>query len=183
MIILGIDPGLNATGFGVIAVESQRIQLMAAGAIRPPARAPLAARLRHLADALRQVMTTHQPTLAVLEALYVHHTYLTTAALMGHARGVACLVSAEQGLDVVEYLPTRVKKAVTGYGAATKDQVARAVEASLGLERLSWSADATDALALAIAQAHIGRMDRLLRAQAAAPRRRIARLMSRSHAG
>ena len=155
MIILGIDPGLNATGYGVITATSETLQVMAAGAIRPPARQPLAQRLSELAESLARIIETYQPSLAVLEALFVHHEYLTTAAMMAHARGVACLVCAQHGLEVVEYLPTRIKKALTGYGTASKDQVARVVDTWLGLEQMSWSSDASDALALAIAHAHI----------------------------
>lgn len=155
--IMGIDPGLNATGYGVIAVSADGLRFVAAGAIRPSSRRPLAKRICHLYEALAQVIDAHQPTLAVLESLYTHHQYLTTAALMAHARGVACLVSAQRGLDVVEYLPTRVKKALTGNGLASKEQVARAVGMWLGVAGRAWSSDTTDALALAIAHAHISK--------------------------
>lgn len=156
MIILGIDPGLSATGYGLIRAEPGGCALEAAGAVRPSARLPLAERLRRLHEGLGRVIDAHRPALTVLEALFVHHAHLTTAALMGHARGVACLVSAQFGVPVVEYLPTRVKKAVTGRGHASKDQVARAVGIWLGggLDP-AWPSDTTDALALAIAHAHI----------------------------
>jgi len=153
MRILGIDPGLNATGYGVIAVDGSRLQLVAAGTIRPPARGALSRRLLVLYDALAKTIDAHQPTIAVLEAIYTHHQYLTTAAMMAHARGVACLVSAQRGLEVIDYLPTRVKKALTGHGAASKQQVSRMVGQRLGTHETSWSADATDALALAITHA------------------------------
>ena len=155
MVIMGIDPGLNATGYGVIATQPDRLQVVAAGVIRPSARQPLAKRVQHLYEALAHVIDAHQPTLAVLESLYTHHQYLTTAALMAHARGVACLASAQRGVEVVEYLPTRVKKALTGYGSASKEQVSRAVGMWLGVDAGEWSSDTTDALALAIAHAHI----------------------------
>ena len=155
MIVIGIDPGLNATGYGVITAEADRVQVLAAGAVCPSPRATLARRLQALYDGLERVIATHQPTTAVLEALYTHHQYVTTASLMAHARGVACLVAAQHELAVVDYLPTRVKKALTGHGAASKDQVARMVGVWLGVDPREWSADATDALALAIAHAHI----------------------------
>lgn len=155
MVILGIDPGLNATGYGVIVADGSALRYVTAGTIRPPARHPLAERLSALASALTDVIDAYHPQLTALESLFIHHTYLTTAALMAHARGVACLVSAQYGLEVVEYLPTRIKKALTGYGTASKDQVARAVAMWLQCSRSSWSSDATDALALAIAHAHI----------------------------
>lgn len=152
---MGIDPGLNATGYGIIAVGSDRMQLVTAGAVRPPHGSPLSERLRLLYDGLNQALTTHQPRLVILEALFTHHQYLTTAALMAHARGIACVVGAQHGLEVVEYLPTRIKKALTGYGSASKEQVARAVGMWLSVDPSGWSSDATDALALAIAHAHI----------------------------
>ena len=157
-IILGIDPGLNATGYGVIDVESEQVSVLAAGSVKPSARQPFARRLHDLYDTLTRTVDAHHPQLMVLESLFTHHAYVTTAALMGHARGVACLVGAEHDMRVIEYLPKRVKKAVTGNGAASKEQVARAVGMWLGLETSSWASDVTDALALAIAHAHMSRV-------------------------
>ena len=159
MIILGIDPGLNSTGYGIIRAESGRCSLEAAGAIRPSARQPLPQRLHQLHAGLSRIIDTHRPELAVIEALFVHHQYLTTAALMAHARGVACLVSAQFSVPLVEYLPTRIKKALTGHGSASKEQVAKAVDLWIGGGIDSrWPSDTTDALALAIAHAHISRV-------------------------
>ena len=152
---MGIDPGLNATGYGVITTQSGRLQVITAGAIHPPARHPLARRLLYLYEALAQVIDSHQPDVAVVEALYTHRQYLTTATLMAHARGVGYLLSAQRGIRVVDYPPARVKKALTGSGAASKDQVARLVGVWLGTNDPSWSSDATDALALAITHAHL----------------------------
>ncbi|MBI3314709.1 MAG: crossover junction endodeoxyribonuclease RuvC [Candidatus Omnitrophica bacterium] len=154
-IIMGIDPGLNATGYGIIQIVSDRLQVVTAGAVRPSPRLPIGERLLHLYDGLSQAVTAHQPGLVILESLFTHHQYLTTAALMAHARGIACVVGAQHGLEIVEYLPTRIKKALTGYGSASKEQVARAVGMWLGVDPSGWSSDATDALALAIAHAHI----------------------------
>ena len=159
MMILGIDPGLHATGYGVITAEPDCLRLVAAGAVRPSARRPLAQRLQQLYDGLQQVMGAHRPQVVAIESLYTHQQYLTTAALMAHARGVACLLAAQHGLPLIEYLPTRIKKALTGYGAASKDQVARAVGMWLTVNPSSWASDVTDALALAIAHAHISRVN------------------------
>ena len=155
MRIMGIDPGLNATGYGVIADRPGRLQFIAAGVIRPPAKQPLADRLLHLYEALEQAIGTYQPTTIVLESLYTHHQYQTTATLMAHARGVACLLSAQRHLELVDYAPTRVKKALTGNGSASKEQVAHLVGVWLQHDDPTWSSDATDALALAIVHAHI----------------------------
>ena len=155
MIILGIDPGLNATGYGVITAEADRLQIIAAGVITPPAKQPISRRLQQLHEALDRIIAARRPTLMAIEALFTHHQYLTTAALMAHARGVACLAAAQHQLRLVEYLPTRVKKAVTGSGAASKQQISKAVGMWLGVDASEWASDVTDALALAITHAHV----------------------------
>jgi len=157
MRIMGIDPGLNATGYGVIIAEPGGVQLVGAGVIRPPIRQPFAKRLLTLYDALADVIETYHPRLTVLESLYTHHQYVTTATLMAHARGIVSLISAQHNLSLVEYSPTRVRKALTGNGSASKEQVARVVYTWLGVQESSWSSDATDALALAIAHAQISK--------------------------
>lgn len=153
MVILGIDPGLNATGYGIIEVEAARLRVIVAGAIRPPRTQPLERRLEQIHEILLALIDRHRPQIAVLEQLFTHHTYLTTASLMGHARGVACLAVQERAVSLAEYPPTKVKKAMTGSGGASKEQVARMVAHWLGGADPSWSSDATDALALAIVHA------------------------------
>lgn len=182
MRILGIDPGLNATGYGVIAADAAGLQLLAAGVLRPSPRDPLSKRLRHLYRGLDRVIETHKPELTVLESLFVHYQHLTTAALMAHARGVACLVNAEHELTVIEYLPTRIKKAITGHGMASKDQMAKAVGLWLGVETGRWPSDTTDAIALAVAHAHISRVSAQLPPAIKARRRTTlpAELMERA---
>lgn len=154
MRILGIDPGLNATGYGVIDSQAGQFTVVTAGDIRPKATEELGCRLAFIHDALVELIRQHRPAVAVLEKIFTHHAYITTATLMGHARGVACLAAQEQGLILAEYPPTQVKKSVSGNGAASKEQVARMVGQWLGVREVTWSADATDALALAIVHAH-----------------------------
>ncbi len=151
MVILGIDPGLNATGYGLIAATGRNLRLIAAGDIRPPRAKPLPERLEFLHRALAELITREQPATVVLEMVFTNERYINTAALMGHARGVACLAAQEQRVPLVEYPTARVKKSVTGRGAASKEQVARMVATWLGQHDAAWSFDATDALALAIA--------------------------------
>jgi crossover junction endodeoxyribonuclease RuvC len=159
MRILGIDPGLHATGFGVIDVSGNGFTLVDAGAIRPSPRKPLSTRLGQLHDGLTQVIKTHRPQMMAVESVYTHHEFVTTAALMAHARGVVCLLCDQHGMSLSEYLPTRIKKALTGHGTASKEQVSRAVGMWLSLDTSSWASDVTDALALAIAHAHIAVSD------------------------
>ncbi|MBI4598469.1 MAG: crossover junction endodeoxyribonuclease RuvC [Candidatus Omnitrophica bacterium] len=154
MVILGIDPGLNATGFGIIETIADRLHVKAAGEIRPPRGKPLAERLSAIHGRLLALMATHRPDTAVIEKIFTHHGHVTTAAMMGHARGVACLAAQTQGIPLVEYPSTQVKRAVTGNGHASKEQVGRMVGQWIDRADPSWSADATDALALAIAHAH-----------------------------
>ena len=155
MVILGIDPGLNVTGYGTITADGRQLALKAAGDIRPPKGKPLPERLAFLHRALTDVMALQQPQAVVLEMVFTHERYVSTAALMGHARGVACLVAEQHRVPLIEYPPARIKQALTGNGAATKEQVARMVAQWMGGRECGWSFDATDALALAIAHAHM----------------------------
>lgn len=156
MRILGIDPGLNTTGYGIVKVEADRLQAVTAGDIRCVRTRPVPERLTHLHRELTRLIRAFHPDVAVLEMVFTHQQYLTTASLMAHARGVACLTVQEHGLPLSEYPPAQVKKALTGRGAASKDQVARMVAQWLNQTVEGLSADATDALALAITHAHIG---------------------------
>lgn len=155
MRILGIDPGLGITGFGVIDADAGSMKLVAVGDIRPPRKDSLPERLAFLKNALSRHIRQNQPEIAVLERVFTHYRHVTTAAKMAHARGAVCLAVQEHGIELIEYLPTRVKHAVTGKGNASKQQVASMVGQWIHVSDASWSFDATDALALAIAHAHI----------------------------
>ena len=155
MVILGIDPGLGATGYGVIDTSGSQLRLIDAGDIRPPRAHPLSDRLERIHAGLCELIQRHCPQTLVLEKLFTHHEHVTTAALMGHARGMACLAAQEHGVTLAEYPPTQVKKSLTGNGHASKEQVARMAGQWLGRSDPSWSSDATDALALALVHAHI----------------------------
>ena len=155
MVVLGVDPGLNATGYGMMRVDPHHLTLITAGDIRPPKGKPLTNRLEFIYDELSRLIARYHPATMVLEMIFTHHSYVTTAALMAHARGVACLAAQQHGLTLAEYSPARVKKALTGNGNASKTAVARMVGQWLGCDEPSLSADATDALALAIAHVHM----------------------------
>ena len=156
MIILGIDPGLNVTGYGVIDAIDRQLKLITAGDIRPHRNKSLPQRLEELYEALCQIIRKQHPETIVLEMVFSHKDYVNTAARMAHARGVACLAAEQAGVPLVEYPTARVKKAIAGRGAAEKEQVALMVHRWIGSRDPSWSLDATDALALAIAHAHLG---------------------------
>lgn len=160
MIVLGVDPGLNATGVGVIATEGARWSLLYAGDLRPP-KGTLPSRLGFLHDGLTKIIRQTKPVTMVLESVFTDERYLSTAAKMAHARGVACLCAQEQALALAEYPPARIKKAVTGNGNASKAQVARMLVQWLGSLDAKLSLDATDALALAVAHVHMASQQRI----------------------
>ena len=168
MVILGVDPGLNATGFGVLDVLPSGLRVLAAGAIRPPRARPLADRLEVIYAGLSELLMRHRPATVVLEQVFTHSRFVAAATLIGHARGVACLAARTHRVPLAEYAPARAKKALTGAGQATKEQVARMVAHWLGSRDPSWSLDATDALALAIVHARLSRQRERLPAAALA---------------
>lgn len=151
MRIIGIDPGLNRTGWGVIEVEGPRMRHIANGAISTKGR-DLAARLVFLFDALSAALNEHSPDEAAIEATFVNSNSAASLKL-GQARGVAMLVPARAGLDVGEYAPNAVKKSVVGSGHADKAQIGHMVRLHLP-GAVPENADAADALAIAICHAH-----------------------------
>jgi crossover junction endodeoxyribonuclease RuvC len=152
MVILGVDPGLRCTGYGVIEASPDRVAVITAGDIRPETSHPLEQRLGHIHDTLLALLSRHRAQAIVLEKIFTHYKHITTATLMAHARGVACVTAQERGIPLAEYPATHVKKSLTGNGAASKDQVARMLEHWIRIDA-SWSVDATDALALAVVHA------------------------------
>jgi crossover junction endodeoxyribonuclease RuvC len=150
--ILGLDPGLRRTGWGVVGVEGSRLIHIAHGVIRPDETLALAQRLVHLFDAVQAVLADHHPHEAAVEETYVNNNPSSTLKL-GHARAAVMLAPAKAGLLVAEYAATVVKKAVVGVGGADKAQVAFMVRRLLPAAG-DPTADAADALAVAIAHAH-----------------------------
>ncbi len=155
MRILGIDPGLNTTGYGVIEHQQGAIRLCEAGVVRTKAKAPLAERLLELHEGIGEVFTTHQPDLLALEQLFSHYERPRTAILMGHARGTICLCAGQAGIAIESFEPTRVKKLLTGNGRAPKHQMQWAVKVQLNLVSVPEPADVADALAIALCGLHI----------------------------
>lgn len=152
MRILGIDPGLRRTGFGVIQVSGTRLAYITSGAIVVPTNQPLSLRLKVILDHVREVVQATKPTVSVLEKVFVN-TNPTTTLLLGQARGAAMCALADCDLQVYEYTALQIKKAVVGNGHAAKEQVQHMVQHLLKLSGLP-SEDSADALASAICHAH-----------------------------
>lgn len=151
MRVLGIDPGLDATGYGLIEVNGDRkARLIEAGLIRTRPGRSLAIRLASVARELQMILTQLKPDCMAVEDLYSYYKTPQPAILMGHVRGVLLSTAALAEVPVVGYLPTRVKKAVVGKGHAPKLQIARMVQMRLGVEGGQVPADVTDALAVAL---------------------------------
>ncbi len=152
MIVIGLDPGLGCTGWGVIKADGNRLSHVANGQIRTDAKGELPARLVALHDALAAVLAEHEPEAAAVEEVFVNDNPRSTLKL-GQARGVILLAAARGGIAVGEYAPSLVKKAVVGTGGADKTQVHSMVARLLPGARIA-GADAADALAVAITHAH-----------------------------
>ena len=152
MIILGLDPGLGTTGWGVIVAEGNRLAHVANGQIRTDASAPLPRRLAVLADQLELLLAEHRPRAAAVEEVFVNQNPQSTLKL-GQARGVALMCAARAGIEIGEYAPRLVKKAVVGTGGAQKEQVHAMVSRLLPGAKILGS-DSADALAIAITHAH-----------------------------
>lgn len=152
MIIIGLDPGLGCTGWGVIAAAGNRLSHVANGQIRTDPKQPLANRLVELADRLAEVLAEHRPEAAAVEEVFVNENPQSTLKL-GQARGVVLLCVARGGMNVGEYAARLVKKAVVGTGGAEKVQVHAMVQRLLPGVKIA-GADAADALAVAITHAH-----------------------------
>ncbi|HAA92559.1 MAG: crossover junction endodeoxyribonuclease RuvC [Rhodospirillaceae bacterium] len=152
MRIIGLDPGLRNTGWGIIEVESNRFRYVADGTVRPKSNQQLSWRLRDLHDGLAEAIAQYSPDEAAVEETFVNKNPKSTLKL-GEARGVVVLVPALAGLPVAEYSANRVKKAVVGAGHASKEQIQMMVGRILPGCEFS-SADAADALAVAICHAN-----------------------------
>jgi len=150
-VILGLDPSLRGTGYGILQLARPRPLAVTHGTIACPAAWPRSRCLAKISQALRDVVRDHRPTVCVVEGLFYAQN-LQTALIMGEARGAALAVVAEAGLEVYEIAPRKVKQAIVGYGAAQKEAVARMVQRLLALRELP-APDAADALALALTYA------------------------------
>jgi crossover junction endodeoxyribonuclease RuvC len=152
MKVLGLDPGLGTTGWGLIEAEGNRLRHIANGQLKTDSAAELPRRLAHLADELEALLAEHRPDSAAVEEVFVNKNPQSTLKL-SQARGVALMIAARSGIDVGEYAARLVKKAVVGVGNAEKAQVHAMVARLLPGARIA-GPDAADALAVAITHAH-----------------------------
>ena len=150
MRILGIDPGLRITGYGVIDFTPRRSALIDGGVIRLDAKAAVADRLVELHTELESILDEHKPEMMAVEQLYAHYAHPRTAILMGHARGVIILAARRRGIRFEQYAANRIKIATTGNGHAGKAQMQRAIQAQWNLPAPPEPADVADALAIAL---------------------------------
>ncbi len=153
--ILGIDPGLNITGYGVLDVQGGKLKLCEAGVVRGRTKESLTARLGEIYDGLVDVISSLKPDVMALEQLYSHYKQPRTAILMGHARGVICLAGVKAGIPVLHYSATQIKKVLTGNGRAPKWQMQQAIQRELSLAAAPEPPDVADALAIALCHFHL----------------------------
>jgi len=151
--VLGVDPGIAITGYGVVHLENDGLEPISYGVITTPANLALPLRLQHLYRELMALIDTFHPAEASVEELFFARN-ARTALSVGHARGVILLALADAGLPTYEYTPLQVKQAITGYGRADKQQMQQMVRLLLRLEAIPQPDDAADALAAAICHAH-----------------------------
>jgi crossover junction endodeoxyribonuclease RuvC len=149
-VVCGIDPGLSVTGYAILALQAGQAQVVDAGVCRFDQSPPLADRLCAIHQDISEIFTEHRPAVVAIEQLYAHYKHPRTAILMGHARGVILLAAATAGMKVRHYPATQIKRFLTGNGRASKGQVQRAIQTTLGLSQLPEPHDVADALAIAL---------------------------------
>ena len=150
MRVVGVDPGLKITGYGVVDGGGSAFSLVEAGVVTTKERDEMPERVRDIYDDLVVLFKETKPDVAAIEELYAHYKHPRTAILMGHARGAIMLAAAQCGVPVASYSATMVKRSLTGNGHASKEQVQRMIEVMLGLGKPPEPPDVADALAVAL---------------------------------
>lgn len=158
--ILGIDPGLNITGYGVLERDPKKPKspkVIEAGVVRGTAKTSLTDRLLEIHNGVVEIIEAFKPNVMALEQLYSHVAHPRTSILMGHARGVICLAAAQAGIPIIHYPATQIKRILTGNGRASKNQMQLAIQRELRLDALPEPPDVADALAVAVCHYYLGR--------------------------
>jgi len=153
VIVFGIDPGSERTGYGCIHSDGRRHRLLVCGALTAPAGAPFPDRLRAIHAGLERLLSEQRPDCIAIENIF-HAKNVRSALKLGHARGVALLAASAAGVPVAEYTPAEIKRAVVGFGRAEKPQIGQMVKLLLGLDTAPSPHDAADAIAVAICHVH-----------------------------
>jgi len=156
--VLGIDPGLLITGYGMVEANHGRPHVCEAGIIRADGK-DMASRVLFLYNGIVEVIEQFAPEVVAVEELYAHYQHPRTAILMAHARGVVFLAASQRGLPLVSYNATRIKKTITGNGRASKDQVQRTIQRELGLAKVPEPPDVADALAVALCHYYVLKLE------------------------
>ena len=159
--ILGVDPGLQVTGYAVLEAAARGPIVCEAGVIRTAEgrQTPdMAQRVLSLYNGLVEVVGQYRPNVMVVEQLYAHYEHPRTAILMAHARGVIFLSAAQHGIPVVSYNASRIKKTITGHGRASKEQMQHTMQRELDLAKLPEPADVADALAAALCHYYVQKL-------------------------
>ena len=153
MIVFGIDPGSERTGYGCLQTDGRRHRLLVCGALSAPAGASFPDRLRVMHEGLERLLSEQHPDCVAIENIF-HAKNVRSALKLGHARGVALLAAAAAGVPIAEYTPAEIKRAVVGFGRAEKPQIGQMVKLLLGLDAAPSPHDAADAIAVAICHIH-----------------------------
>jgi crossover junction endodeoxyribonuclease RuvC len=162
--VVGVDPGLNVTGYAVVEPSARGPYVLEAGVIRPHGGgATLGERISAIYQGIVEVLEEHMPGSFAIEQLHSHVQHPRTAILMAHARGVIVLAAAQRGIPVVSYAATRIKKTLTGSGRAPKEQIQHAIKTELRLDQIPEPHDVADACAVALCHFHINRNRRGLK--------------------
>ena len=163
MVILGIDPGMAITGYGVIESDknNNKMKVLDYGVVTTPSDMETSQRLLHIFNSVEELIRQYSPDAIAYEELFFNKN-VKTALIIGHARGAAVVAGARQGIDLYEYTPLQVKQAVAGYGRADKQQVQSMVKLLLNLREIPKPDDAADALEVAVCHMHSAQFGRKL---------------------
>ena len=159
MRIIGVDPGLRCTGFGIIEHKGNQTRVITAGVVKTSSKESIENRLNKIYSHTLDIILEHKPKLLVLEKLYSHYKHPTTAISLGYARGVVCLACGQAKIPVKSYSAKRIKKAITGKGNASKYQIQHMIQRLLRLDKLPSPFDVSDALALALGYLYLNKRE------------------------
>ena len=161
MRIIGVDPGLNCTGFGIVENKGKETKVILAGVIKTSPKELIQDRLNKIYSHTLDIISEHKPDILVLEKLYSHYKHPTTVISLGYARGAICLACGQAKIPIKDYSAKRIKKAITGGGNASKHQVQRMIQHLLKLKELPTPDDISDALALALGYLYLNKKENI----------------------